>query len=59
MYLKLSRPDGDVSRWKKILKRLILLNKHFPIKGNKCETLSFIRSFETGTEEEVGMRIRQ
>ena len=53
MYLELSRPDGDVSRWEKILKRLILLNKHFPIKGNKCETLNFIRSFETGTEEEV------
>ena len=27
MYLELSRPDGDVSRWEKVLKRLILLNK--------------------------------
>jgi len=53
MYLELSRPDGDVTRWEKILKRLILLNKHFPIKGHKCDSLNFIRSFETGTEEEV------
>ena len=36
MYLELSRPAGDVSRWEKILKRLILLNKYYPIKGNNC-----------------------
>ena len=27
MYLELSRPGGNVQRWEKILKRLILLNK--------------------------------
>ena len=32
MYLELSRPRGDVSRWKKIYNRLSLLNKHYPIK---------------------------
>ena len=32
MYLELSRPKGDVGRWEKVLKRLILLNKHYPIK---------------------------
>ena len=53
MYLELSRPDGDVSRWEKILKRLILLNKHYPIKGKKCDTLNFIRSFETGTKAQI------
>lgn len=31
MYLELSRPQGDVSRWVKIYKRLLLLNKHHPI----------------------------
>ncbi len=37
MYLELSRPKGDVSRWEKILKRLNLLNKHYPLKaGKKC-----------------------
>ena len=31
MYLELSRPKGDVSRWTKVYKRLTLLNKHYPI----------------------------
>lgn len=32
MYLELSRPKGDVSRWVKVYKRLQLLNKHYPMK---------------------------
>jgi hypothetical protein len=32
MYLELSRPAGDVSRWEKVLKRLTLLNEHYPLK---------------------------
>jgi len=40
MYLELSRPKGDISRWEKVLKRLNLLNEHYPIKiSNKCEKL--------------------
>lgn len=31
MYLELSRPRGDVSRWKKVYERLTLLNKHYPM----------------------------
>ena len=31
MYLELSRPRGDVSRWSKVYKRLMLLNKHYPV----------------------------
>jgi len=31
MYLELSRPRGDVSRWKKVYQRLLLLNKEYPI----------------------------
>jgi hypothetical protein len=31
MYLELSRPQGDVSRWTKVYQRLLLLNKHHPI----------------------------
>jgi hypothetical protein len=30
MYLELSRPRGDVSRWTKVYGRLELLNKHYP-----------------------------
>ena len=31
MYLELSRPRGDVSRWRKVYERLMLLNKHYPM----------------------------
>ena len=31
MYLELSRPEGDVSRWEKVYSRLSLLNKRYPI----------------------------
>jgi hypothetical protein len=37
MYLELSRPKGDISRWEKVLKRLTLLNKHYPLKIKKCK----------------------
>jgi hypothetical protein len=36
MYLELSRPDGDVSRWEKVYKRLLIFNKNFPLKGDNC-----------------------
>jgi hypothetical protein len=31
VYLELSRPKGDVSRWKKVYGRIQLLNKHYPL----------------------------
>lgn len=31
MYLELSRPRGDIERWPKVYKRLLLLNKHYPV----------------------------
>jgi len=38
MYLELSRPAGDVSRWEKVFKRLNLLNKYYPLKsGLDCK----------------------
>ena len=46
MYLELSRPDGDTSRWEKVLKRLILLNKNYPLKGINCNMEDFMRDFE-------------
>jgi len=45
-YLELSRPAGDVSRWEKILKRLVLLNKHHPLKAKNCNVERFARDFE-------------
>lgn len=55
MYLELSRPKGDVSRWEKVLKRLILLNKHYPLKGPNCNLVDIQRSFESNevAEENV------
>ena len=43
MYLELSRPAGDISRWEKVLKRLILLNKHYPLTEKQCSTIQFQR----------------
>jgi hypothetical protein len=47
MYLELSRPAGDVSRWEKVLKRLTLLNKYYPLNaGSKCSTVEFQQSIK-------------
>lgn len=46
MYLELSRPRGDVSRWIKVFTRLELLNAHYPIKckpGTPVERLPITR----------------
>jgi hypothetical protein len=37
VYLELSRPRGDVSRWKKVYERIQLLNKHYPLTCPKHE----------------------
>ena len=53
MYLELSRPMGDVSRWEKVLKRLTLLNTHHPMKtGFDCTAIDFQRKMETGATKE-------
>ena len=52
MYNELSRPDGDVSRWEKVYKRLVLLNEHFPMREDpKCSEINFMRDF-AGTDYE-------
>ena len=43
MYLELSRPAGDISRWEKVLKRLTLLNKNYPLSAKQCATVQFQR----------------
>jgi len=53
MYLELSRPDGDVSRWEKVLKRLTLLNKHYPMKGKNCRIEDIQRLFQYGTKKSL------
>ena len=51
MYLELSRPMGDVSRWEKVLKRLTLLNKHYPLKGYNCDKIDFQRKAKGDMDE--------
>lgn len=53
MYLELSRPQGDVSRWEKVLKRLNLLNKYYPLKKqqNKCEKIDFQRTLDKNNDD--------
>jgi len=53
MYLELSRPAGDVSRWEKVLKRLTLLNKHYPLKGKMCQAVDIQRLFQYGTKKSL------
>jgi hypothetical protein len=52
MYLELSRPAGDTSRWEKVLKRLLLLNKNYPITNLKCDDIDFQRKMDDKLIEE-------
>ena len=54
MYLELSRPDGDVSRWEKVQKRLTLLNTHYPLKGYECDKIEYQRGFDGATSSNTG-----
>ena len=51
MYLELSRPKGDVSRWEKVLTRISLLNKHYPLKGDDCNSVEFQRKFQNESND--------
>jgi len=57
MYLELSRPAGDVSRWEKVAKRLNLLNKYHPYRksmsalSEKCSRIDFQRKMHQNMHE--------
>jgi hypothetical protein len=51
MYLELSRPAGDISRWEKVLKRLTLLNKNYRITDIDCNHVEFQRKMENTADE--------
>ncbi len=54
MYLELSRPMGDTSRWEKILKRLILLSQYYPIKFKKeCTEKQYQRNIDSVIKSKV------
>lgn len=54
MYLELSRPMGDVSRWEKVYKRLTLLDAQYPLKKSdkRCTIKSLSRQFDSPYHEE-------
>ena len=57
LYLELSRPKGDTSRWEKLLPRLNLLNRYYPIKAKSCQ----LRDSEklTNVEVEIYNKVKQ
>lgn len=52
MYLELSRPRGDVSRWEKVYKRLTLLNKAHPV---TCKKVSETEHTELTEQQQKGV----
>ena len=54
MYLELSRPKGVPSRWEKVLKRLVILNKNYPLETKNCDVDDIQRIFESGYKGEDG-----
>jgi hypothetical protein len=52
MFLELSRPAGDISRWEKVLKRLTLLNKNYPLTSVDCNKIEYQREMENKDKED-------
>ena len=60
MFLELSRPAGDISRWEKVLKRLTLLNKNYPLSANQCSTVNFQRQMvQTDNSDNIYENVQQ
>lgn len=58
MYLELSRPAGDVSRWEKVSKRLAVMNKFYPMKLDKnCHTVDFTKKMDLKLKEEERLHL--
>ena len=51
MYLELSRPDGDISRWEKVMKRLSVLNKNYPVTTVNCNEIEYQREMNNTSQE--------
>jgi hypothetical protein len=54
MYGELSHPISDVSRWEKVLTRLNLLNKNYPLVSKTCEIQ---RHFSSPNDEEAVFKV--
>lgn len=63
MYLELSRPAGDLSRWEKVFKRLSLLNKYFPfapshLSSTKCHQIDFHKSIVPNSDHNDALYVQ-
>jgi hypothetical protein len=58
MYLELSRPKGDISRWEKVTKRLQLLNKEYPIKNDSIECKKTNNGLTNGINNKIQNTIK-
>ena len=52
MYLELSRPIGDNTRFEKVFKRLALFNKNYPVTSINCGSVEFQREMESHNKKE-------
>ncbi len=52
VYKELSNPDGDTSRFEKIYKRLLLLNKYYPITDLNCNKVEYQRKMNDEKNKE-------
>jgi hypothetical protein len=53
MYLELSRPIGDNTRFEKVFKRLTLLNKNYPLTSTDCNKIDFQREMANPKLESI------
>jgi len=59
IYLELSRPAGNVSRWEKVYERLLLLNEEHPMKAGRCTAKPLAAlSVSRSTTEDNGLHDR-
>ena len=52
MFLELSRPMGNTERWEKVLKRLTILNRNYPLKSKGCNMEMIQRIFDNKPDED-------
>jgi len=58
VYLELSRPKGDISRWEKVTKRLNLLNQYYPFNEMDCKQVDFTTT-ETDLQSKDTMKYKE
>ena len=57
-YIEFSRPRGYVSRWNKLLQRLNLLNKYYPLPKSNCDNYIFQKKINVEKEHTLYNEIK-